>query len=118
MLCQNQLIAHRGGWSLNSKGNISVYHSTSLIEKVSCEDEAIPICDVHKKMKFNQEKPMSRKQLVDMVVPKSILLCHDDIHTQSQIEYHGRMSINQNSYISKYIVQKHVQLTPLPKRRR
>ena len=106
------------GWSLNLKGNISVYHSTSLIDKVSCEDEAIPICDVHMKMKFNQKKPMLMSQLMDMVVPKSILICHDDSHTQSQIEYHGRRPINQNSYISNYIAQKHIQLTPVPKRRR
>ena len=118
MLRQDQVIVHCWGWSQNSKGNISVYHTTYLIDKVSCEDEAIPICDVHKKMKFKQEKPMSMSQLMDMVVPKSILLCHDDSHTQSQIEYHGRRSMNQNSYISNYIVQKHIQLTPVPKKRR
>jgi len=118
MLHQDQVIVHHEGWSQNSKGNISVYHSTYLIDKVSCEDEAMPICDVHKKMKFNQDKSMSLSQLMDMVVPKSILLCHDDSHTQSQIEYHGRRSMNQNSYVSNYIVQQHIQLTPVPKRRR
>ena len=81
-----------------------MYHSTSLIYKVTCEDEAIPICNVYKKMKFNQEKPMSMSQLVDMVVPKSILLCHDDSLTQSQIEYYRRRPINQHSYSSNYIV--------------
>ena len=69
-------------------------------------------------MKFNQDKSMSLLQLMDMVVPKSILLSHDDGRTQSQIKYHGRRSMNQNSYISNYIVQKAIQLTPVPKRRR
>ena len=57
-------------------------------------------------------------KLVDMVVSKSVLLCHDDSLTQSQIEYHGRRSMNQNSYISNDIVQKDIQLTPVPKKRR
>ena len=102
MLHQDQVIVHRGGWA-QSKGNISVYHSTCRTDKVSYKDEAIPICDVHKKMKFNQDKSMSLSQLMDMVVPESILLGHDDSHTQSQIEYHGRRSMNQNSYISNYM---------------
>ena len=75
-------------------------------------------CEVNKKTKFNEEKPMSMSQLVDMIVPNSILLCHDGSYTQSQIEYHVRRPINQNSYISNYVVQKHVQSTHIPKRQR